>query len=535
MIRRDAGPAFEGTASQIADRLIRADAEAGEFLQSLLEMQCHLGPAEGGAALRLDQQGGLALIAVFPAVDASAKTPRWIETAAEDARKAVAEGRAIVRSMPGRDTYYADEPREHLISIPLEGAEGSSAAAIFLVLARTNAELSERQERLALTPSFLGLFELKSALKQAHASGERAASAMQLAAATAQHEKFKATAMALCDAASSRLRCDRVSVGFLKGRVIAIAAMSHTEKINRKMELVQRLESVMEECFDQDIEVVWPSPPEAPAITRAAAEFDRKHGPISIVSVPLRNAGEPVGVLTLERTAEEPFTPAEIESLRVACDLVTPRLEELRDHDRWLGARVARETRSWFAVLLGPEKVWIKLAALIVLATILFLVFVKGMYKVESTFALQATERHVVPAPFNGYLAEVNVDVGDPVAAEETLLARLDTAELRLQLAQSRAEQARFVKEASIARRDGEIARAQIAEASAAEAGARIDLLTHQIEQAAIHSRIDGVVVGGELKRLLGAPVQTGNVLFEIAPIEALRADLLVPEDQISE
>jgi len=33
----------------------------------------------------------------------------------------------------------------------------------------------------------------------------------------------------------------------------------------------------------------------------------------------------------------------------------------------------------------------------------------------------------------------------------------------------------------------------------------------------------------------IGAPVKTGDVLFEIAPLESLRAELSVPEDQIAD
>ena len=40
-------------------------------------------------------------------------------------------------------------------------------------------------------------------------------------------------------------------------------------------------------------------------------------------------------------------------------------------------------------------------------------------------------------------------------------------------------------------------------------------------------------MVQGDLKRQIGAPVKTGDVLFEISPLESLRAELQVPEDQI--
>jgi len=81
--------------------------------------------------------------------------------------------------------------------------------------------------------------------------------------------------------------------------------------------------------------------------------------------------------------------------------------------------------------------------------------------------------------------------------------------------------------------RDGETAQAQIAQADADKVQAQIELLEYQISQASLISQISGVVVKGDLKRQIGAPVKIGDVLFEVCPLEALRAQLMVPEDEI--
>jgi multidrug efflux pump subunit AcrA (membrane-fusion protein) len=81
--------------------------------------------------------------------------------------------------------------------------------------------------------------------------------------------------------------------------------------------------------------------------------------------------------------------------------------------------------------------------------------------------------------------------------------------------------------------RDGETAHAQIAQANSDKVQAQIDLLNYLIEHGKIISPISGTVVKGDLKRQIGAPVKTGDILFEVTPLESLRAELLVPEDQI--
>jgi len=189
--------------------------------------------------------------------------------------------------------------------------------------------------------------------------------------------------------------------------------------------------------------------------------------------------------------------------------------------------------RKLMAGLVGPKHTWAKVIAILCFAAIIFLVFGKCQYKVKAPFVLEATYQQVIPAPFDGYLKNVDVEVGDLVSSGSSILAGLDTAELRLQLAAVKAEKAGYLKQASAAMRDGETAQAQIAQADADKAQAQIELLEYQISQASLISPLSGIVVKGDLKREIGTPVKVGDVLFEVCPIEALRAQLMVPEDEV--
>ena len=98
--------------------------------------------------------------------------------------------------------------------------------------------------------------------------------AMEILSALNQQDKFTTATMTLCNEVASQWQCQRVSLGFLKGRYVQLQAMSHTEDFSRKMKAIQNIESAMEESLDQDIEVL--SPPacdEATYITRAADEL----------------------------------------------------------------------------------------------------------------------------------------------------------------------------------------------------------------------------------------------------------------------
>jgi len=339
--------------------------------------------------------------------------------------------------------------------------------------------------------------------------------------------------MTFCNEIASQWQCERVSIGFLKGRYVQLKALSHTESFSRKMQIIQDIEATMEECLDQDIEVLSPAPKEAAYVSRAAAMLSQRCGRLNILSFPLRCRGEALAVVTLERPARIAFGAEEVETVRLACELCSPRLANLHENDRWFGAAIAVRIRKLIAGLVGPKHTWAKVAAILCFAAILFLVFGKGQFRAKAPFVLEATYQQVIPAPFDGYLKNVDVEVGDLVAGGSSILAGLDTAELRLQLAAAKAEKAGYLKQASAAMRDGETAQAQIAQANADKSQAQIGLFEYQIGQANLVSPLSGIVVKGDLKREVGAPVKVGDVLFEVCPLDALRAQLMVPEDEV--
>ena len=114
-------------------------------------------------------------------------------------------------------------------------------------------------------------------------------------------------------------------------------------------------------------------------------------------------------------------------------------------------------------------------------------------------------------------------------------MATLETAELRLQLKSDEAKWLGYRKQADAAMREDKRADMQIAQAQADQVAAEMEILKHRIAQAVIVSPMDGYVTSGDLRKQLGAPVKTGDVLFEVANLSDLRAELAVPEDIITD
>ena len=522
------------SASDLIDRLSRFQGPPAEFLANLLAVQCHLAAASAGAILRAVEGSQVDVAAVFPPL--KDKTPPvWLAQAVESGPEVFAAGRTAVKPLHGPDDLYGQKAAHHLVMIPLKGAEQKvRGLAVFLVDMGDPNALRACQERLELSLSLLSLYEMRLAFQQRHGDLQRLRTGMELLAAVNEQDRFTGAAMATCNEVAAKWQCERVCLGFLQGRYVRAVAMSHTEKFSRKMKIVQDLEAAMEECLDQDVEIVHPPASSATYVARAAGELSKRHGPSMVVSLPLRKAGEPAAVLTVEWTPDAAVEAGQIESLRLACDLCTPRLVALREKDRWFGAKAARATRKGLGALVGAKHTWAKVAAVLICGFAAFLYFAEGDYNADASFVLQATQRQVVAAPFDGFLEDVKVEVDQNVVVGETL-ATMDRSSLRLRRAALDMERIAYVKQADLAMRDGKTAEAQIANAQRDKVAAQIRLLDDQIRKAVIVAPIAGMVIMGDLERHRGVPLKTGETLFHIAPLDELRAELSVPEDQIAD
>lgn len=527
----------ELTPADLVERLVQFEGPPQEFLRYLLAVQCRLAAAEAAAILRPGQGDELDIVAIYPAPQRSDVPPAWVAQAGEAAGGVLASGKAAVSPVHADTDMYGDSPDRHLILIPVKHTGRSEVRGLsaFLIQTRDPAALRASRERLELSSSLLSLYEMQLMAQRRELDMRRLRDALEVVSAINQHDCFRAAAMALCNEFAARWSASRVSLGFLRGRGICLSAISHTENFSRKMRLVQDIEAGMEECFDQDVEVMHPAPAEATYVSRAAARLSERHGPGVVCSFPLRHGSEVQAVLTIERPREAPFDGETIESMRLTTDLTTARLVSLHEHDRWFGAKAARSLRRGAAAAVGPKHTWAKLLAIGIFALIVFLIFAKGDYTVRAPFVLQAQLRERVCAVADGILDSVEVELGQSVQKGQ-LLAKLDTYELEVQKGKAEAQLALHLSQwKSLRTNPSEWARADEVEAMADGVRQDIALLDLQIERASLCAPFDGVVVFGDLKQKVGALVKRGDVLFEVAPPLRLRAELEVDEKDVHE
>lgn len=522
------------SSADLVDHLMQFEGPPEQFLLHLLAVQCHVSTSEAGAIIRGSTQGKPEILSVYPPVKKEDTAPAWLAHSVEMVGKVIAADKVLEIPYRTPDDLYGQQATRYLIMLPIRGSSGVRGAASFLINTSDPDEIKRRRERLELTISLLSLYEMRLTLQRRGKDLKRIRQANKILASMNETKRFKGAAMSLVNEVASSWEASHVSVGFLKGKYCKVVATSHTEKFNRKENFIQDIEAAMEECLDQDVEVLYPTSNEATYICRSTTELAERHaaGNVTIISFPMRREGKPVAVLTLQRPANQPFTIDEVETIRLLCDLVVARLDELHESDRWIGARLALRTRKLGALAVGPTHTWVKLTAIIITIILCLAIFLEGTYKVESGFVFEATEKQIVPTPFDTYLKAVHVEPGDYVKKGH-LLAELVTSELELQLAQTLSEYQSYIKQAEISRRENKIAEMRVAQLEAAKSQSSIDLLKYRLTKARIVAPKDGIILTGDLKKQIGAPVKTGDLLFEIAPLDSLRAVLSISENRI--
>jgi RND family efflux transporter MFP subunit len=147
--------------------------------------------------------------------------------------------------------------------------------------------------------------------------------------------------------------------------------------------------------------------------------------------------------------------------------------------------------------------------------------------------SLEGQVQRAVTASLQGYVVEARARAGD-IVRKGDVLAVLDDRDLRLEQQKLVSQRGQVESERRAAIAEGNRARARILEAQGAQITAQAALINEQLARTRMVAPFDGVVVKGDLSQSLGAAVERGNVLFELAPLESYRVIMKVDERDIA-
>ena len=360
---------------------------------------------------------------------------------------------------------------------------------------------------------------------------------LELLATVIQHERFQEAASAFVTVLAIRFGCDRVCLGFAGRRRTQLQMISHTAHFEKKANLVRAIEAAMEEALDQGSTVNLPSPSgadgSASRITRAHEELARQTGSGSICSIPTDRSGEASAVLTLERPGDRPFESETVQLCETAVNMAVPLLALKRCEERPLVTKAWVSLQKTSQIFLGRGHLGWKLAGVSLVSLILFLCYATAPYRVSAKTALEASIQRAAVAPFDGYVKEAPHRAGD-ILRQGDVLCTLDDRFLKLDLRKRQSEHEQLVKERYRALAELDETKVRIVAAQLKKAEAQLALATHQLSRTEVVVPFDGVVVRGDLSQSIGAPVERGDVLFEVAPLDSYRVILEVDERDVA-
>ncbi len=489
--------------------------QASEFCAAWLAIQCRAVPeAVAGLLLLQEGRGRFTPAAIWP------DRARDVTHLAKTAQQALADRKGIVTA--GRDGCSE-------VAYPLE-VDGQAQGAVVLELRATGAAL---QSALRQVHWGAGWLETLFRRRQAGLDAEqlrRTGIALDLVALAGEEKRLRASATAIATDLATRLNCRRVALGLARRRGAQLFAVSHTAWFDEKAETVAALEAAMEEVLDQDAPVVLPALPEtARRIALAAGELAKLSGATSLAAVPLTSGARTIGVLVFEREGIEAFDAAALRLLEAIGHALGPVIAAKAEGEKLVAGRAVTLAGDALRAVFGPRRPALKLALAAAIGLVGWLAIATGEFRVAARAAIEGSVQRAAVAPFEGFVATAPARAGD-VVEEGQVLATLDERELRLEAARWRAEreqQALRYQEA-LGRQDR--AQARMQEAQLRQTEAQLALVEGRLARAQVRAPFRGVVVSGDLSQQLGAPVETGKVLFEIAPLDGYRVVLRVEE-----
>jgi biotin carboxyl carrier protein len=459
------------------------------------------------------------------------------------AARAAGEGaHSRVFGLEKPDNFYdGSAGRGFVVALPVGGVEigiGARPVITLLLDARSEAALRATLAQLEVLVGYSGAHSARQQLRRTRAASAALDLATRLVSSINSAGGFKGAAFQVVNDLSRQVKADRVALGWRKevrgGDAIKVMAISDTEHIDRRMAMVRKLQSAMEECMDQEQPVMHPAPPARPsdgaeeadallagAITHAHRDMASADARLKVASLPLRSGEETIGVVTIESAGEGHLEIEKVELLQAALDLISPVLEVRKSDDRPLPQRSYDGIRKAGGWLVGPKHTVWKLAGLALMALIIACAVVRVPYRVEATMELQPRETRVVASPFEGVIKILPSEIKPGARVEQgDLLFELDTYELELRANQAATQMRQALAEADAARRQGADDEEAQAELRAQQAREELELYRYNIGRARVTAPISGTIIEGDLRERVGSPVRVGDALMRIARLD---------------
>ena len=333
---------------------------------------------------------------------------------------------------------------------------------------------------------------------------------------------------------TSQFGCERVAFSEKVGPHCRVTALSNSADFDQRSNLVRNIADAMDEAVEQDSVILFPNTgANDTVIQRAHNELARKFGSGSIATIPLMSERRVFGAITLMCSEESPLDEQTLQVCQQTLSLLTPFLALKREQEKGIHAKIAHSLGDGLRAVFGVRHLRKKLAAAAAIAVLAITSTVETPFRITADAVLEGEIQRVVAAPISGYLMTSAVRAGDTIRKGE-IMASLDDSELKLELTKLNGRLQKSRREYRGAQSERELVSVRVIKEQINQIAAEIELTEQQLENIHLTAPFDGVVIEGDLSQRLGSPVERGDALFKIAPLEGYRIILKVDESKIA-
>lgn len=506
------------SARELAWRQFAQAQNVEDYCRAWLAIQCPIVGGVGEALVVLQKPGGTFVpVAYFP------RPPQDASRLATVTERALREGQGVVMAAGER----------HQLGYPVR-VDGEVRGVVGMDLeSRPEPQLRGAMRDLQWGAGWLEVLLRRHADPQEEAR-LRLKLALDLVAALLEHERLDEGGASLVTELATRLGCDRAALGTVERGRAHIRAVSHSGQFERRANLLGFAAQAMEEAIDQRAAITWPARGDLPLVRRAHEELVREAGGGSAASFPLHSGERIVGALVLERPAGYEFDAPSLQLCEAVAAVCGPIVALKLAGERSLPAHFLDRAREQWLKLTGPRHPGRKLAAAATVLAALFFAFASGTYRVSADATVEGEVQRAISAPIAGFVREAGKRAGDTVKEGE-VIGRFDDRDLRLERVKFTSQQGQYFNQYREALAQRNRAQAAIVTAQLEQVAAQIALVDEQLARVDMVAPFAGVIVSGDLSQKLGAPVERGQVLFEIAPLERFRIALYVEEHEFAD
>ncbi|MCA9036952.1 MAG: efflux RND transporter periplasmic adaptor subunit [Planctomycetaceae bacterium] len=458
---------------------------------------------------------------------------------------AVKSGTVSIKPLPGKTDLQG-------VVVPLRAPSGEALVSVIQTSEMLQSDSADCLA-LVLAASLGENWWARRTVESTKSNAACVAALIEIISRTHSAHDSESACQRLADQLQEYLQADAVFVGLCRAgssepRLVAISGEREFDALSENVRLT---EAALHESVARAAAAIWPSDDlRNRHALLSHKQVTEKLGAQHVVSVPLISEdGSRVGAIlasfrsrpisslgsvsALESETNAAPTLSESAALaaraetilRAGMSSLTSCLEVIQRLADSRMIQLLRKARQMF----NAQRARTTATVATTFALVLLLPF---QYAIHCECELQPIERRYVAAPFAGPLEHCLVEPGDIVEANE-LLARMDAREVRWELAGIRADLNKATKERNTHLTTHEFGDAAIARHEVERLQKRNELLEHRDSSLEIRSPIAGLVVTGDHREAEGVPLEQGQTLFEVAPLDRMVVEVAIPEEDV--